>query len=427
MGRWRRRSFLQSFLQWAGGTALGLAACGRSNSSQAVQFWTMQLQPKFTNYFQQVIAEFSASRSGRAVQWLDVPWAAMESKILTAVAARTAPDVVNLNPSFASRLAARGAWLALDRLVPPAVQGRYLPKIWQANAIDGRSFGVPWYLTTKVTIYNRSLLDRAGIDRPPATYEALAETARLIREKTGKYGFFLTVAPNDSAELLESLVQMGVQLVDDRGRAAFESAAGRAAATYWVNLFQRGWLPKEVLTQGHRRGIELYQAGESAIVGSSPEFLNAIATNAPTIAAVSAAAPQITGPSGDRGVAVMNLTIPKKTPRPEAALDFALFLTDDRHQLSFAKAANVLPSTQGALRSLMQSFQKQAASSTLDRARQIAAEQLSTARVLLPPIKNIKDLQQILYENLQGAMLDEKTVDQALKDAAAEWNGLTTT
>lgn len=422
-GGWSRRSFLQL----AGGTAIGLAACGRSNSSSALQFWTMQLQPKFTDYFQRAIGEFESARSGLRVNWLDVPWAAMESKILTAVAARQAPDVVNLNPSFASRLAARGAWLTLGDRVPAAVQRRYLPNIWQANAIGGEPFGVPWYLTTKVTIYNRSLLERAGIDRPPATYEDLAELAQRVREKTGKYGFFITFAPNDSAEVLEALVQMGVTLVDDRGRAAFESAAGRAAVNYWVNLFRRGWLPPEALTQGHRRGIELYQAGESALVGSSPEFLNAITTNAPSIAALSAAAPQVVGSSGVRSVAVMNLTIPKKSPRAEAAVDFALFLTDDRHQLSFAQAANVLPSTQGALASLRASLAqatRQGNASAIDQARKIAADQLTSARVLLPPIKNLKDLQQILYENIQGALLDEKSVDQALRDAAIEWNRL---
>ena len=38
----------------------------------------------------------------------------MESKILTAVSAKTAPDVVNLNPDFAAQLASRNAWLNLD-------------------------------------------------------------------------------------------------------------------------------------------------------------------------------------------------------------------------------------------------------------------------------------------------------------------------
>jgi putative chitobiose transport system substrate-binding protein len=34
----------------------------------------------------------------------------------------------------------------------------------------------------------------------------------------------------------------------------------------------------------------------------------------------------------------------------------------------------------------------------------------------------IKDLQAIIYDNLQAAMLGQKTVDQAVSDAAAAWN-----
>jgi putative chitobiose transport system substrate-binding protein len=45
------------------------------------------------------------------VRWVDIPWADMQSKILTAVAAGTAPDVVNLNPDFAAQLASKNAWL----------------------------------------------------------------------------------------------------------------------------------------------------------------------------------------------------------------------------------------------------------------------------------------------------------------------------
>ncbi|MEY2858640.1 MAG: hypothetical protein RLZZ74_2953, partial [Cyanobacteriota bacterium] len=33
-------------------------------------------------------------------------------------------------------------------------------------------------------------------------------------------------------------------------------------------------------------------------------------------------------------------------------------------------------------------------------------------------------LQKTIYENLQAAMLGDKTVDQAVQDAAVEWNSL---
>ncbi len=393
-----------------------------ANSGDAeVEFWTMQLEAKFSDYFKTLISQFEQENPGVKVRWVDVPWGDMQSKILTAVSANTAPDVVNLNPDFAAQLAGRNAWLTLDERVPAADKAQFLPKIWQASSLENQSFGLPWYLSTSVTIYNQDLLQQAGITTPPTTYAELSEAARQIKAKTGKYAFFTTVVPEDSAELLQSMVQMGVTLLDAKGKAAFNSAEGKAAFQYWTDLYQQNLLPKEVLTQGHRRAIELYQAGETAMLTTGPQFLKTIETDAPAIAQASAVAPQITGSTGKKNVAVMNLVIPRSSDQPDAALKFALFVTNNTNQLSFAKAANVLPSTTAALKDNYFT-QVDAAAPAFDQARKISAQQMSDAEILLPQIKDIKALQKIIYDNLQAAMLDEKPVDQAVSDAAAEWD-----
>ncbi len=391
-----------------------------TNSNQPLEFWTMQLQPEFTDYFQKLIATFEAENPGIKINWVDVPWSAMESKILTSVAAKTAPDVVNLNPDFASQLATRNAWLDLDTKVPPDVLSTYLPNIWKASTLNGKSFGIPWYLTTRLTIYNNDLFKQAGVSKPPTNYTELAQAAKLIKDKTGKYALFTTFVPEDSAEVLESMVQMGVDLVDDQGKAAFNTPKGKEAFAYWVNLYKDGLLPREVLTQGHRQAVEMYQAGESAMLASGGEFLETIAKNAPAIAKVSAVAPQITGETGKKNVAVMNLIIPRDTEQPDNALKFALFVTNNQNQLSFAKAANVLPSTVQALSDTY--FKDAANADSLTKARVISAGELSQAEVLVPAMKNVNILQKAVYENLQAAMLGEKTVDQAIADAAQEWD-----
>lgn len=386
-----------------------------------IEFWTMQLQPKFTDYFQSLIANFETENPGIKVKWVDVPWAAMENKILTSVTANTPPDVVNLNPVFASQLAGRNAWLDLDTKISDAERSSYLPNIWQASTLNGKSFGIPWYLTTRLTIYNRDLLQAAGINKVPSTYAELADVAQKIKEQTGKYAFFVTFAPQDSGEVLESLVQMGVTLVDQEGKAAFNSPQGKAAFQYWVNLYQQGLLPREALTQGHRHGIDLYQSGETAFLASGPEFLNTIARNAPQVAQASAIAPQITGDTGKKNVAVMNVVVPRVSQHPDAAVKFALFLTNDENQLAFAKEANVLPSTKQALAdSYFQNVPDTA--STVERSRVISAKQLQQAEILTPTLRDSKRLQKAIYENLQAAMLGQKTVDQAVEDAAQEWN-----
>ena len=392
-----------------------------ADGSQEVEFWTMQLQPDFTDYFNELIANFEAENPGITVRWIDVPWGDMQSKILTAVSAGTAPDVVNLNPDFASQLAGKQAWLPLDDRIAPADKSLYLDKIWQANTLNGESFGLPWYLTTRVTLYNTELFEAAGLTEPPTTYEELAIAAQQIKDATGKYAFFISFVPEDAADVLQSFVQMGVPLVDDQGNAAFNTPEGKAVFQYWTDLYQQELLPREVLTQGHRRAVELYQAGETAILASGAEFLSTIENNAPDIAAATASAPQISGETAKKNVAVMNLVIPRSTDAPEAALKFALYVTNDANQLTFAKAANVLPSTTQALADgYFTEPPTDAEPVTL--ARSVSAGQMADAEVLIPAMEDVKTLQKAIYTNLQAAMLGQKTVDEAVTDAAVEWD-----
>ncbi len=420
---WRRLGLLALVglcLSW-------LLSCGgprggsQGDGTQEVEFWTMQLQPDFTDYFNTLIAQFEAENPGVTVRWVDVPWGDMQTKILTAVSGGTAPDVVNLNPDFASQLASRNVWMPLDDRVSPEVQATYLPRIWESSRINGSTFALPWYLTTRITLYNQDLFQQAGLTEPPRTYAELATVAQEIRDKTGKFAFFISFVPEDAADVLQSFVQMGVPLLDGEGKAAFNTPAGRAVFQYWTDLFQRGLLPQEVLTQGHRRAVELYQSGETAILAAGAEFLRTIETNAPAIAAATASAPQISGDTGKKNVAVMNLVIPQSTDVPDAALKFALYVTNNDNQLAFAKAANVLPSTVEALGD-SHFTNPPDGDSPVAVAHGVSAAQMADAEVLIPATEDIKALQKAIYENLQAAMLGQKTVDQAIADAATTWD-----
>jgi putative chitobiose transport system substrate-binding protein len=402
----------------------GVVSCLKSPSSSTPQleFWTMQLQPKFNDYFKDAIAKFEAANPGIKVHWVDVPWGAMQGKIQAAMGAKTAPDVVNLNPDFAIQLAAKNAWLDLEPVVTKDESKQYLPSIWQAGTLDGKAFSFPWYLTTNVTIYNQELLTKSGIVQPPTTYQELAKAAKQIKEKTGKYAFFTTFVPEDTNDVLESLVQMGVQLIDKQGKAAFNTPAGRAAFQYWVDLYQQGLLPKEALTQGHQQGIQLYQAGETAMLSAGAPFIDTIAKNAPQIAKISAVAPQISGQTGKKGVAVMNLVIPRSTKMSTAAVKFALFITNASNQVAFAEASDTLPSNVKAVADYKAKLTNSDDKSALAQGKLISAEQLSQSEILIPPLKNLNVLKKAIYENLQAAMLGEKTVEQAITTAASTWD-----
>jgi putative chitobiose transport system substrate-binding protein len=360
------------------------------------------------------------------VRWTDVPWSSVERKLLASVYARTAPDLVNLNPIFAAGLASRGGLADLDRLLPTGASSAYLPGVWSSGQLAGQQFAIPWYLTTRLTMANRRLLRQAGVAAPPRRWQEVPAYAEAIRRRTGRYALFVTVVPEDSAELLESLIQMGVRLLDDQHQAAFLSSAGRDAFSFWTDLYRKGLLPREVVSQGYRRAIELYQAGDLAQVATGPDFLRNLQTNAPGVASLSEPHPPLRGPSGHTNVAVMNLVVPRGSAAPAAAVDLALFLTNATNQLEFAEAARVLPSSREALAELERRLGVQKPESPQERlvlrARLLAIQSLAGARVLVPPTPGLKRLQTILYTHLQQAMLSQTSSDRALESAAREWN-----
>ena len=422
----RRRRFLAG-LAFSALTVLILGCRQGIAPEGSLQLWTLQLAPKFNPYMDDVLGEWDTRHPEAPVRWTDLPWGSVERKLLAAVFARTAPDVVNLNPPFAANLASKGGLTDLTPLLPPGAQQNFLPSVWKAAGdSEAGQIAIPWYLTVRLSLVNTDLLRQAGISRVPRRWAEVPAYARSIRERTGRYGLFVTVVPDDSAELLESLVQMGVTLLDSRQRAAFNTTAGRRAFAFWTDLYREGLLPREVVSQGQRRAIELYQSGELALLASGAEFLRSIQTNAPGVAAVTAAQPPLTGPDGTANVALMTLAVPRQSKQPDQSLHLALFLTNAANQARFAREARVLPSSLEALAAVRAELEAEqpadASEAQIRDARLLSAETLKSARVLVPATPGVKRLQSIIYTQLQRAMLGQISSDQAVREAEQQWN-----
>ena len=411
-----------------GAAALGLAACGRgASSADELNLWTLQLAPKFNPYFDDVLTAWRQRQPQLPVRWTDLPWGSVERKLLAAVFARTAPDVVNLNPPFAANLASKGGLTDLTPLLPEGAAARYLPSVWQAgHDPQAGQIAVPWYLTVRLSLVNQAIVRQAGLQAPPQRWEEVPAFARAIRAKTGRYALFVTVVPDDSAELLESLVQMGVTLLDEHQRAGFTTPEGRRAFAFWVDLYRQGLLPREVVSQGQSRAVELFQSGDLALLAKGPEFLRSIQTNAPQVAAATRAYGPLTGADGTANVALMTLAVPRQSARPREALALALFLTNGPNQARFVQEAPVLPSSLEALDRVRSRLEEErpvdASSRQIHEARLLSLSTLERSRVLVPSTPGIKRLQSIIYTQLQRAMLGQISSDQAVNEAALQWN-----
>ena len=162
------------------------------------------------------------------------------------------------------------------------------------------------------------------------------------------------------------------------------------------------------------------------MLASGAEFLRTIQTNAPAVARVTNTYPPLVGGDGNANVAVMTLVVPRQSRRQQEAVDFALFLTNGVNQATFAQQAKVLPSSRKALRQVQIALKAERPESReaaqIRSARALSAKTLKRAKVLVPALPGIKRLQSIIYTQLQRAMLDQISSDEAVEEAARQWN-----
>ncbi|HEY9722610.1 MAG TPA: sugar ABC transporter substrate-binding protein [Oscillatoriaceae cyanobacterium] len=398
-----------------------LAGCARrAPHGKTVEFWTMQLKPTFTGYIQGMLDAWQARHPGIKVDWVDLPASEIEDKTLTAAASGQPPDLVNLNPSFSSKLANADALLPLT--LPAAVRDGYVKSGIDANTFEGRLIGLPWYLSTSITLYNTQVWRKAGLPlgRWPHTYTELAADSRQIKARTGALGFVPTFG--DRGKFMELLAAEGVALLTPDGRrAAFDTPQGVGVLAFWAGLMHDGIVPQESLTLDHRDAIDRFQSGQTAALPAGPQFLRIIQQNSPQLYKDLALGPQIIGASGKLDVGVMNLVILRSSPHPKLALDLAEFVTDGPNQLAFAKLVPILPSIRADLRD---PYFRPTGGDLPTRARALAAEQLLHASLLVPPLPHEAELARSLDGALSRAALGRQSPAQALEQAAKEWDNL---
>ena len=120
----------------------------------------------------------------------------------------------------------------------------YFRGIWDTNVLDGATFGVPWYVDTRLLFYRRDLLRKAGYDSVPGDWEGWrAAMAAVVRQQgPGHYAIFLPL--NEWQPQAIFGLQAGSPLLGDRAtRGAFKQPAFQRAFTYYTGLFRDGLAP----------------------------------------------------------------------------------------------------------------------------------------------------------------------------------------
>ena len=364
----------------------------------------------FSDYMNGVISEFEAQNPKIKIKWIDVPFSEGEKRTLASVLSDNPPDLINLNPDFSATLAQKGALYE----IPQNAAQDFVPEIANSLKYNGKLYSLPWYATSAVTIFNKELLKKAGAE-VPKTYEEIAKIAPQIKEKTGAYVFLPNITENDT--MLKILNKYGVN-----GWENINSEKSVEVFEFYKGLYVKNLIPKESITQTHREALEKYMSENIVLFQAGANFLNMIKENAPSTYQNTDVAPQITGELGQNDFSLMNFVIPLKAPHKDAALKFALFLTNSENQLELAKLTNVIATNQKTL--CDDFYTKYDEGDLMAKARVISAKQLNHVQPVMRVNRNQKDINNLVNTAVQEILLDKAPTKTILDNVAKDWQML---
>lgn len=402
-----------------------LSACTSSeikSNKINLEFWTLQLSNQ-KDFMNNIIKTYEKKHPNIKIKWIDVPFSEGEKRALACVMSGNTPDIINMNPSFASTMSSKGALLILNNKIPENVKNKYIDSAWTASSINNNYFGIPWYITSSVTIYNKEILKNSGLSSKnvPQAYSELIKISEIIKNKSGKYAFMPNLT--EDGFFLKVLNKYNIPIVNkEKNKATFNKKEAAQILEQWVNLYSKGYIPPESINQTHRVSLERFESGETAFIMAGANFVKTIKDDAPKIYANTDVAGQIKGSNNKVDFSLMNLVIPKKAKHPKEAIDFSLYLTNAENQLAFSKITPTLPSIKEAINS--EYFSSKNEKDIIEKAKNISAKQLKYAIKPFPMLNNQKDLIEVFDIQIQKAILKEKTPQQALDAAAKEWDEL---
>jgi multiple sugar transport system substrate-binding protein len=165
------------------------------------------------------------------------------------------PDVAHLAFVWVRDLGIAGALAPLNDLVASKGLGQGWDDFVAANLTygdGGKFYGVPWATDTWAMVYNRKVLQEAGISRTPETWDELRQASRQIKQRTGKTGFGFPggAGGNNSIWFLSNFYWWS-----DGGTLVDQDASGKYVPgitpekiaqvfRYWDSYFKEGHNPK---------------------------------------------------------------------------------------------------------------------------------------------------------------------------------------
>jgi multiple sugar transport system substrate-binding protein len=412
---------------------LSVVGCGAKTSGPVtIHVLTMQQAGLKPAEIDQIARDFEAKNPDIKVVMEYLGYDYVHDKITTGMAAKPpAYDAAMLDVIWPDEFIKSGYLLDVTSRVTSDMKTNMFPASWNGVTRNGKTYGMPWLMDVKYFMYNKDILQKAGISAPPKTWEELVDQAKIIKQK-GLAEFPVIWSWNQKegvvCDFTVLLFGNGGAFLDANGKPAFNNAKGVQVLT-WMKQTLDDKLSNPSSVSSDETTVEadflagksafavnwLFQYSDSNDATKSQIVGQAAFAPMPVFAAGAAAGVKGSSVDGSSAFAIM-----ATTPYPDQTWKFLTYLASNAVQTKYS--AEMLPVWQNdfqgdALKTLL------AASPTNPVTVPAFQSQFPYANER-PTVAYYNEASAALQLAIQEALTGVKTPQAALDEAAAKWVSL---
>ncbi|MBI2033617.1 MAG: extracellular solute-binding protein [Candidatus Liptonbacteria bacterium] len=310
-----------------------------SPQSQAVTLTVWGFEDR--NAFDAILQGYKTLRSNVTISYEKIEENNYESVLLNALASGQGPDVFMIRNRALPREKNKLAPAFPQTFTLLNLQEQFPQVVEQDFVSEGQVYALPLYLDTLALIYNKSVLDQAGIVAPPKTWDefqkiipslrVLSPTGQVLKAGVAIGGSEKTVKNGvDIINLL--MLQNGVKMTDDGNTAATfasrGSGLGGLGAFDFYLQFANAGSPYYTWNESQPNSLESFASGKAAMILGYQKNLTEMRNKNPFLKASIAPVPQ---PSGSETVVsyadYVGLAASKQSLASNWGWDFIIYAT----------------------------------------------------------------------------------------------------
>ncbi|MBB5897209.1 extracellular solute-binding protein [Kutzneria kofuensis] len=270
--------------------ALAVSACGAGSAENASQGKAITVWLMDGDLSDKAVAAINTAfekATGATVTVQVQEWDNINTKISTALAQDSTPDVLEIGNTDVPLFAANGALADLtDHKADLSAGQAWLPGLAGPATVDGKIYAAPLFAGNRAVIYRKSIWAKAGVTAPPATFAELTADLDKVKAANPDPAFAAFNFPGQYwYGALQFVWDAGGQLATQDGRkwtGALEKPAAQQGLKAWQQ-FQNtysGAASRNVDTKAPDQAAMFAQGATSAILDTS---VNTILKDNPSI------------------------------------------------------------------------------------------------------------------------------------------------